>query len=273
MAGTRFSVEIRPVLPQRLKRLEELADDLYYSWDRGVRRLFHHLDGDTWEASFHSPKIFLRRVPQHKLDAAVHDPILLEEYRRVLSAYDTYLEEKPDNQIQNFLDPEQDLVAYFSAEYGFHESVPIYAGGLGILGADYCKAMSKLWVPFVGVGILYHQGYFTQRILGGGEQVADYPYIDAADLPITPALQANGEEVRVHVQLPDGEAISSCICWTVTCPLTPPRIAPSLTSSMEAMPIPASNKKLCWESEAFVPCALSASRPPYGTSTKAMLRF
>ena len=205
MAGTRFSVEIRPVLPQRLKRLEELADDLYYSWDRGVRRLFHHLDGDTWEASFHSPKIFLRRVPQHKLDAAVHDPILLEEYRRVLSAYDTYLEEKPDNQIQNFLDPEQDLVAYFSAEYGFHESVPIYAGGLGILAADYCKAMSKLWVPFVGVGILYHQGYFTQRILDGGEQVADYPYIDAADLPITPALQANGEEVRVHVQLPDGE--------------------------------------------------------------------
>lgn len=206
MPGTHFSVEVRPILPQRLSRLNELANDLYYTWGgRGVRILFRLLDAETWESCHHNPKVFLRRVPQRKLDAAVRDPILLAEYRRVLSAYDTSLEDRPSSQIDKYLDLEQDLVAYFSAEYGFHESVPIYAGGLGILAADYCKAMSKLWVPFVGVGLLYHTGYFTQRILNGGEQVADYPYIDAANLPVTPALAANGEEVHVRVDLPSGE--------------------------------------------------------------------
>ena len=201
MPGTRFSVEIRPVLPQRLKRLDELANDLYFSWDRRVRRLFRHLNPDCWGNCSHNPKLFLRRISQRQLDAAVHDPVFLEEYRSVLSAYDTYLEERPASGIEEFLDPERDLIAYFCAEYGFDECVPIYAGGLGILAADHCKAMSKLWVPFVAVGLLYHQGYFTQRILDDGQQVADRPYIDPADLPITPALDANGGEVRVRVEL------------------------------------------------------------------------
>jgi starch phosphorylase len=81
-------------------------------------------------------------------------------------------------------------------------SIPIYAGGLGILSGDYLKSMSNLHVPFVGVGMLYHQGYFTQRILPGGEQRADYPYIEAADLPVVPARDSDGRELRVQVALP-----------------------------------------------------------------------
>jgi glycogen phosphorylase len=202
MPGTRFSVEIRPVLPQRFERLSELANDLYFSWDRRVRALFRQLDPECWGQSFHNPKLFLRRISQRRLDMAVHDPVILEEYRRVLSAYDTYLEERPLSRLNEFLNPKQDLIAYFCAEYGFDECFPIYAGGLGILAADHCKAMSKLWVPFVAVGILYHQGYFTQRILDDGQQVADHPYIDSGDLPIAPALDAKGNEVRVQVDLP-----------------------------------------------------------------------
>jgi glycogen phosphorylase len=202
MAVTRFHVEIQPVLPQRLARLEVLANDLYFTWERGVRQLFAHLDQQCWDQCGHNPKVFLRRVSQRRLEAAANDPILLAEYRRVLSAYDTYMEDSSRTESDRFLDREQDLVAYFSAEFGFHESIPIYAGGLGILAADYCKAMSNLWVPFVGVGMLYRQGYFTQRILCGGEQMADYPYTEAADLPVSPALDAAGQEVRVQVELP-----------------------------------------------------------------------
>ena len=200
--GTRFDVEIQPVLPERFARLAELANDLYFSWNRGVRGLFWHLDQDSWNASAHNPRVFLRRIRQDRLDAAERDPILLAEYRHVLAAYDTYLEEKPVTRIDPYLDREQDLVAYFSAEYGFHESIPIYAGGLGILAADYCKAMSNLWVPFVAIGILYREGYFIQRIGCDGVQFAESARADPGDLPVSPARDGSGAEVSVQVELP-----------------------------------------------------------------------
>ena len=200
--GSRFSVEIQPVLPERFKRLEELANDLYYSWNRGVRGLFRHLDEECWNACWHNPRVFLRRVRQHKLNEAVRDPILLAEYRHVLAAYDTYHEEKPTTSIDKYLDRDTGLVAYFSLEFGFHESMPIYAGGLGILAADYCKAMSNLWVPFVGLGLLYRQGYFTQHIDCNGRQVAVYPNTNPCDLPVIPALDDKGAEIHVYVDLP-----------------------------------------------------------------------
>jgi len=201
-----ISVEINPILPESLKRLEELAGDLYYTFENEVQRLFGFLDPECWEACGQNPKIFLRRIPQRKLEAAARDPVLLAEYRQVLSSYDTYMEQPPSEEVSKYLNPDCDLVAYFSAEYGFHVSLPIYAGGLGILSGDYLKSMSNLHVPFVGVGMLYHQGYFTQRILPGGEQRADYPHSDAADLPVQPALDGNGQEIRVQVELP-GRAV------------------------------------------------------------------
>ena len=203
--GTKYSVEIQAVLPERFARLGELANDLYYSWNRNVRRLFRHLDPDCWAASRHNPRVFMRRLHQDSIDSAAQDPILLTEYRNVLAEYDTYLEQKPANGIEHYLSPEQDLVAYFSAEYGFHESVPLYAGGLGILAGDYCKAMSNLWVPFIGIGILYRHGYFTQLIDCDGNQIADYRRSAPRDLPVTPAKAADGAEIRVHVSLPGRE--------------------------------------------------------------------
>lgn len=200
--GTRFDVEIQPVLPERFARLEELVNDLYFSWNRGVRGLFRHLDQDSWNACAHNPRVFLRRIRQKRLDMAARDPILLAEYRHVLAAYDTYLEEKPVTRIDAYLDGDRDLVAYFSAEYGFHESMPIYAGGLGILAADYCKAMSNLWVPFVAIGILYREGYFKQRIDCNGVQFAESVCADPGDLPVSPARDGAGAEVCVQVDLP-----------------------------------------------------------------------
>lgn len=202
MTGTRYILEVQPVLPERLKRLQELANDLLYSWDREVRALFYRLNSDLWEACGHNPKLFLRRISQKRLDEAAEDRVFMEDYNRVLSVYDTYHQERARPIITQLLDPKEDLVAYFCAEFGFHESFQIYSGGLGILAGDYCKAASDLNIPFVAVGMLYRQGYFIQTIDGHGNQIAHYTPTYFSDLPIKPAIDTKGAEIHVQVDLP-----------------------------------------------------------------------
>src|SRR6266566_633536 len=206
MTGTRYTLEVNPLLPQRLQRLNELANDLFYSWDRDVRGLFFRLDRELWESCGHNPKVFLRRASQQCLEHAVEDRAFLEDYHRVLSAYDTYHQAHPPVSMQRFLDPKEDLVAYFCAEFGFHESVQLYSGGLGILAGDHCKAASDLGIPFVAVGILYRQGYFTQTIDSHGNQIAHYTPTNFDDLPIAPATNADGHEIHVQVDFPGRRA-------------------------------------------------------------------
>ncbi|MHB8454792.1 MAG: alpha-glucan family phosphorylase [Acidiferrobacterales bacterium] len=201
-SSKRFTLEVQPSIPARLARLAELANDLLYSWDRTVRGLFYRLDSELWDRCGHNPKLFLRRVSQDRLNEAAEDRIFMEEYSRVLSAYDTYNQERISPGVERYLDPKQDLVAYFCAEFGFHESFNIYSGGLGILAGDYCKAASDLGIPFVAVGLLYRQGYFTQTIDAHGDQVAHYAPTNFADLPIVPATDSGGAEAHVHIDLP-----------------------------------------------------------------------
>ena len=203
MNGTRYTLEVQPILPVQLKRLAELANDLLYSWDRSVRNLYYRLDKQLWEASRHNPKVFLRRVSQQLLEQAAEDRIFMDEYDRVLSAYDSYHEKAAKPPYQGLLDDQEDLVAYFCAEFGFHESFQIYSGGLGILAGDHCKAASDLGIPFVAVGMLYRQGYFTQTIDGQGNQVAHYAPTNFKDLPIVPATDTDGQEIQVLVDLPE----------------------------------------------------------------------
>jgi len=201
MSGTRFSVEVQPRLPARLQRLQELSNDLMYSWDRRVRGLFVRLDRELWEECGHNPKLFLRRVAQHRLEKAAEDRVFVEDFNRALSAYDTYHQESPHTIFSAHLDPERDLIAYFCAEFGLHESLPIYSGGLGILAGDHCKAASDLALPFVAVGMLYRQGFFTQSIDGHGKQIATYTPTNFDDLPVRPALNSDGQPLYVHVMI------------------------------------------------------------------------
>ncbi len=201
MIGTRYMLEVRPRLPKALSGLDELANDLLYSWDTAVRRLFFRLDGELWEACGHNPKVFLRRISQDRLTHCAKDRTYLEDYTRVMSAYNTYHRTAPRYDIKEFLDPKEDLVAYFCAEFGFHESLPIYSGGLGILAGDHCKAASDIGIPFVAVGLLYRQGYFTQTIDGHGNQIAHYMTTDFDDLPVRPVTNSAGEEIRVEVRV------------------------------------------------------------------------
>ncbi|MCL4761352.1 MAG: alpha-glucan family phosphorylase, partial [Burkholderiales bacterium] len=199
--GTRYTLEVAPRLPPRLSRLADLADDLWYAWDRPTRDLFARLDLGLWRAVGHSPKALIRQVDERRLQEAAQDPVYLTNYSRVLSAYDTYLGQTARRANGDGLAPD-DVIAYFCAEFGFHESLPIYSGGLGILAGDHCKAASDARLPFVGVGLLYRQGYFFQTIDHDGNQHATYQDSAFEELPVRPAMTAQGHELHVTVELP-----------------------------------------------------------------------
>lgn len=198
---TTFTVTVNPKIPSRLSRMEELANNLWYSWDRETRSLFSRIDPRLWEAAGHNPKAFLKRVDESLLHKAATEQTFLSSYNSVLSAYDAYhAEPLRYDHIEGFGPP--DRIAYFCFEFGFHESLPVYSGGLGILAGDHCKAASDLCLPFVAVGLLYRQGYFFQTIDGQGNQQAIYTDSDFEVLPVEPALHGDGSEVHMQVTLP-----------------------------------------------------------------------
>jgi glycogen phosphorylase len=201
MTETRLEFEISPQLPSTLARLHDLANDLSYTWDRRTQALFAHIDAELWTAAGHNPKIFLRRVAQSRLDAAAENSIFMQDYEATLSAYTTYLQQPRDSRVRAVLDPDDDLVAYFCAEYGLHESLPFYAGGLGVLAGDHCKAASDLRLPFVALGLFYRAGYLRQEIDGEGRQHLKYAPIHGGDLAFTEALDEHGRALRLHVDL------------------------------------------------------------------------
>ena len=196
-------LSVLPKLPESITRLEELAFNLWWSWEPEAQALYARIDAALWTAVNHNTVKFLRNVQQEKLDAAAHDSDYRAAYTAVMDAFDAYM--GPDAQTwfnTNHTAHQQNVIAYFSAEFGLHESLPIYSGGLGILSGDHCKAASDLGLPFIGVGFLYPQGYFTQHIDEEGRQQAQYEKIDFTEVPATPALAPNGEPVLINVDLP-----------------------------------------------------------------------
>jgi len=203
---TRYSLEVNPRIPKRLARLEEIAANLWYSWDRPTRALFAKLNPALWDAVGHSPKAMLKRIDEQRLIDAAADPAFLDSLTRVLAAFDAYHAEPPFKQNSGGFRPD-DLVAYFCAEFGVHESLPTYSGGLGILAGDHCKAASDFQLPFVAVGLLYRQGYFVQTIDGDGRQRAEYHDSDFDDLPISPVRRQDGSDLTVDIQFPGRKVI------------------------------------------------------------------
>ncbi|HLQ12947.1 MAG TPA: alpha-glucan family phosphorylase [Steroidobacteraceae bacterium] len=190
-------LEVTSPIPAALARLPELAANLFFSWHRPARALFQDLDPELWEQVERNPRLMLRCLDQTRLQRAAGDPEYLERYRQVLDYLDTYVKAPPR--------ADQPLIAYFCAEYGFHESFPIYSGGLGILAGDYCKAASDERMNFIAVGLLYRQGYFTQRVDGEGVQHADYTETDARDLPVEVVNNSAGALLKVAVHIGDRE--------------------------------------------------------------------
>jgi starch phosphorylase len=194
-------LEVTPVIPENLSRLPELAGNLFFSWHRPTRALFEDLDPELWKQSGGNPRVMLRCVEQSKLERCARDESWLGRYNQEVRTLDAYL----GGGAAAGDDP---LVAYFCAEYGFHESFPIYSGGLGVLAGDYCKAASDERASFVAVGLLYEQGYFTQTVDNDGIQHADYQERDPRDLPVEPARGADGAWLQVSVRISGREVVA-----------------------------------------------------------------
>lgn len=187
-------LEVTPVVPEALSRLPELASNLFFSWHRPTRALFEDLDRELWKQTGGNPRLLLRCVSQEALSQAAQEAGYLSRYRQVLQVFDAYLSAPA---------PAADapLVAYFCAEYGFHESFPIYSGGLGVLAGDHCKAASDERMNFIAVGLLYGQGYFTQTVDNDGEQHAEYSEHDPRDLPVEPTRDESGQWLKISVRI------------------------------------------------------------------------
>jgi len=197
---TRYST-LSP-LPERIARLEELALDLWWSW-HPARDVFRRLDYQLWRATAHNPARMLWLIPREKLEVAATDPLFLARYDKAIAALDDARAARHTWWAHRFPHLNGQTIAYFSAEFALHQSLPIYAGGLGVLAGDHCKEASDLGVPLIGVGFMYPQGYFHQRLSAEGWQEESYEKINWADAPIQQALTPDGRPCVTAVPLGD----------------------------------------------------------------------
>ncbi len=188
-------------LPNRISRLNELAHDLWWSWNTDARNVFRRLDYSRWRQTAHNPVRMLQLLPPEAIDRALDDPEWLTLYDRAIArldaaraAHNTWVE-------SHFPEIGGRSIAYFSAEFALHQSLPIYAGGLGVLAGDHCKEASDLGVPLVGVGFMYPQGYFRQNITFDGWQEEVYEKLNWTDAPIAPAVTPDGKPCVTAVPL------------------------------------------------------------------------
>ncbi len=202
--------QVFPNVPEPLKPLMELARNLWWVWHPDAAELFRRLDRKLWEKVYHSPVKLLGEIPQSALAAAAKDEGYLAHMHRVHAAFKQHLEE--DGWFQkNHGAESQARIAYFSAEFALHESLPIYSGGLGVLAGDHLKSASEIALPLVGVGLLYRNGYFQQYLSVDGWQQEAYPELDFYNLPIEPMKHDDGSPVHVRVDLPDNAVF--CKVW------------------------------------------------------------
>ena len=195
-------ITVNPQLPKRIEKLGEISNNLWWSWNTEFLRLFQKIDRDLWEQCGKNPVKFLRRVSQENLERVSKDITFLKEYDKIADNFTNYMNSKNTWFSNKYPNNKKDLIAYFSAEYGLDQTIPIYSGGLGILSGDHLKSASDLGLPLVGVGLLYKNGYFNQKINGYGQQETEYHNIDLYDLPINPVKDEKGEDLTIYVKFP-----------------------------------------------------------------------
>jgi starch phosphorylase len=188
-------------LPKRIHRLDELAKDLWWSWTRDARQVFRLLDYTLWRATAHNPVKMLRLVSPAALDHVAADPIWLARYDAAIERLDLARADRHTWCATECPELTGACIAYFSAEFALHQSLPIYAGGLGVLAGDHCKEASDLGVPLIGVGFMYPQGYFRQGLTADGWQQENYEKLDWADAPVEPATTPDGKPLITAVPL------------------------------------------------------------------------
>ena len=195
-------ITVKSQLPKRIGKLYDISNNMWWSWNTEFLRLFKNLDIDLWEKCEKSPIKFLKLVSQDKLEKASKDDAFLKQYDKIVNDFENYMDSKSTYFSKKYPDNKDDLIAYFSAEYGLDETMPMYAGGLGILSGDHLKSASDMGIPLVAVGLLYKKGYFHQEIDGQGKQKTVYKDIDLSYLPLKPVKDKNGDDLIITLKMP-----------------------------------------------------------------------
>ena len=190
-------------MPAKLRRLPDLAYNLWWSWTPEARNLFKRLDLTLWRSTQHNPVQMLHEISPERLEAAANDPVFARRYNQVLMRLDQEMANGHSWFHTTYPELKERTIAYFSAEFGLHNSLPIYSGGLGILSGDHAKEASDLGLPLVCVGFMYPQGYFRQRIPAHGWQEAVYQQLDMHIAPIRPVLHPDGHPLMISVPIGD----------------------------------------------------------------------
>ncbi|WP_447971819.1 alpha-glucan family phosphorylase [Nitrospira sp. M1] len=207
--GTSNEIFVRDCLP----RLHELSNNLWWSWTPKSRQLFEVFDQTLWRLTHHNPVKQLQEVKPERLQQLAEDVVFRRRYVEAFKTFDEYMASHEHWFGTNYPAFSNAPIAYFSAEFGLHNSVPIYSGGLGILAGDHLKEASDLGVPLVGVSFMYRQSYFRQVIGLDGWQEAKYENLNRHDLPIQPAMTDAGEQCRITVKL--NHRSVTCVVWKV----------------------------------------------------------
>src|SRR5512139_2728621 len=203
----------QPNLPKRIERLNELSNNLWWSWNESGRQVFRSLDYQLWRNSGQNPVKQLREINPERIEYAAADPAFLELYDSAMQKFDKYMSSQGAWCDKNLPDKFDGQIAYFSAEYAIHNSLPIYAGGLGILAGDLCKEASDFGLPMVAVGFMYPQGYFHQHISHEGWQEEEYHQLNFDEAPVSPVFNREGQRLLARVDLA-GRLVSVCV-WQV----------------------------------------------------------
>ena len=200
-------------LPDRIDRLDELAVDLWWSWNADGRDVFRYLDYTLWKETAHNPVRMRWMLPPEKLEAAARNPQFLAVYDSAITNLEAARTARNTWWASTYPDLQGKSIAYFSAEFALHQSLPIYAGGLGVLAGDHCKEASDLGVPLIGIGFMYPQGYFHQRVSAEGWQEESYERLSWKDVAIEKATFPDGSPLITAV--PVGERTVLVQVWRV----------------------------------------------------------
>ncbi len=200
-------------LPKRLSRLGELVYNLWWTWHPEATRAIGRLDYDLWERLGHNPIRFFREIERARLNQAAKDKDYLAIYDGIIANFDSYFSPNEPWAVRTHPELTNRPIAYFSMEYGLHETLPIYSGGLGVLAGDHLKEASDLGLPLVGVGFMYAEGYFSQRISEDGWQESINNLLKYDNLPVLPVTMEDGKRMTVEVEFPD--RVVSLQIWEV----------------------------------------------------------
>jgi starch phosphorylase len=195
-------------LPTRIKRLGELAYNLWWIWNPEAQAVFSRIEPEIWEELHHNPVALLYKCDRARLNALASDPEYLALYDRVFATFDAYMNEESTWFTSTYPDLLDKQIAYFSFEFGLHESLPVYAGGLGVLSGDHLKEASDLGIPLIGLGFIYRQGYFMQHVSEDGWQSTGNYYLHLDEMPVIPLLNEDGKPVMISVSLPQRQVFA-----------------------------------------------------------------